>query len=152
MINSPPFMFKHMKNDERVAMLFQCLRDHTQQKLYFSFRCWGIMFQRMCTSIWDTLYVCISLVWSRRWNWYLTPVVNFGEVRKAQLAKSTLQAGAPGIFSNLLRSVQMLRECGVQKAVGSYCTYSSLVKLQPWFLSLRWKRRPAFGQNCSLGA
>ena len=24
------------------------------------------------------------------WNWYLTPVVNFGEVRRAQLAKSTL--------------------------------------------------------------
>ena len=23
------------------------------------------------------------------WNWYLTPVVNFGEVRRAQLAKST---------------------------------------------------------------
>ena len=25
-----------------------------------------------------------------RWNWYLTPVVNFGEVRSVQLAKSTL--------------------------------------------------------------
>ena len=24
------------------------------------------------------------------WNWYLTPVLNFGEVRRAQLAKSTL--------------------------------------------------------------
>ena len=24
------------------------------------------------------------------WNWYLTPVVNFGEVQRAQLAKSTL--------------------------------------------------------------
>ena len=28
--------------------------------------------------------------WKPCWNWYLTPVVNFGEVRKAQLAKSTL--------------------------------------------------------------
>ena len=31
----PPCLFKHMKNDERVAMLFQCLLDHTQHKLYF---------------------------------------------------------------------------------------------------------------------
>ena len=35
MIISPPCLFKHMKNDERVAMLFQCLLDHTQHKLYF---------------------------------------------------------------------------------------------------------------------
>ena len=26
---------KHIKNEESVAMLFQCLLDHTQQKLYF---------------------------------------------------------------------------------------------------------------------
>ena len=35
MIISPPRLFKHMKNDERVPMPFQCLLDHTQQKLYF---------------------------------------------------------------------------------------------------------------------
>ena len=35
MIISPPCLFKHRKNDERVAMFFQCLLDHTQQKLYF---------------------------------------------------------------------------------------------------------------------
>ena len=35
MIISPPCLFKHMKNDECVAMLFQCLLDHPQQKLYF---------------------------------------------------------------------------------------------------------------------
>ena len=29
MIISPPCLFKHMKNDERVAMFFQCLLDHT---------------------------------------------------------------------------------------------------------------------------
>ena len=34
MIISLPCLFKHMKNDERVAMLLQCLLDHTQ-KLYF---------------------------------------------------------------------------------------------------------------------
>ena len=38
-------------------------------------------------------------------------MVNFGEVRRAQLAKSTphLHAGAPGICSDFLRSVQMLK-------------------------------------------
>ena len=44
-------------------------------------------------------------------------MVNFGEILRAQLAKSTphLQAGAPGISSDLLRSVQMLkREWGVE--------------------------------------
>ena len=48
----------------------------------------------------------------------LTPVVNFGEVRRAQLAKSTLLTstlGPPGIFSDLLRCIQMLhREWGAE--------------------------------------
>ena len=35
MIISPPCLLKHMKNDERFTMLFQCLLDHTQHKLYF---------------------------------------------------------------------------------------------------------------------
>ena len=35
MIISPPCLFKYLKNGERVAMLFQCLLDHTQHKLYF---------------------------------------------------------------------------------------------------------------------
>ena len=50
----------------------------------------------------------------------------------------------------------------MQKAMVSYLTYSSLVKLQPWFLSLQWKtclwaelqpwclncsERPGLGQN-----
>ena len=35
MIISLPCLFNHMKNDEHVAMLFQCLLDHTQHKLYF---------------------------------------------------------------------------------------------------------------------
>ena len=37
MIISPPCLFKHLKNDERVAMLFQCLLNHTQLKLYICF-------------------------------------------------------------------------------------------------------------------
>ena len=43
--------------------------------------------------------------------------MNFGEVRRAHLAKYTthLLAGAPGIFSDLLRSVQILkREWGAK--------------------------------------
>ena len=36
----------------------------------------------------------------------------------------------------------------MQRAMGSYCTYSSLVKLQSWFLSLR--ARPAFGRTAAL--
>ena len=35
MIISLSCLFKHMKNDEHVTMFFQCLLDHTQQKLYF---------------------------------------------------------------------------------------------------------------------
>ena len=58
----------------------------------------------------------------------------------SQIHSPHLLVGAPGIFSDLLRFVKMLkREWGVQKATGSYCTYSSLVKLQPRFLSLQWK-------------
>ena len=38
----------------------------------------------------------------------------------------------------------------MRKAAGSYRTYSSLVKLQPWFLSLLWKT--CIRQNCSLGS
>ena len=44
---------------------------------------------------------------------YLTPVVNFGEVRRAQLAKSILVTSMlelPGILSDLSRSVQMLKK------------------------------------------
>ena len=35
MIISQTCLFKHMKSNEHVAMLFQYLLDHTQQKLYF---------------------------------------------------------------------------------------------------------------------
>ena len=79
------------------------------------------------------------------WNWYLTPVVSFGEVWRAQLAKSTLLTstlGPLGIVSDLLRYVEMLKIKWVQKAMGSYHTYLSLVKLQPWFLHLQWKTCP----------
>ena len=58
----------------------------------------------------------------------------------SQIHSPHLHVGAPGIFSDLLRSVQMLkRESGVRKATGSYRTYLSLIKLQPGCLILRRK-------------
>ena len=47
--------------------------------------------------------------------------------------------GPLGVFSDLLRSVQMPKREWVRKATGSYHTYTSLFKQQPWSLSLRWK-------------
>ena len=81
----------------------------------------------------------------------LTPVVNFGDVRKVQLVKSILSpaVGAPAILSDRLRSVQMLkREWGAEKREAT-APIQSLVKLQPCFLSLRWKT--CLRQNCGLG-
>ena len=72
------------------------------------------------------------------------PVVNFGEVRKTQLAKSTLLTSTLGslesfqIFDGQFR---YKRESGVRKATGSYRTYLFAVK-----------ERPAFGQSCNLGS
>ena len=63
----------------------------------------------------------------------------------SQIHSPLLHVGAPGIFSDLLRSVQMLkREWGAR----SYRTYPSLVKLGFWVCG----GRPAFEQNCSLGS
>ena len=57
MIITRPWLFKHLKNDERVAIHFQCLMDiHNKNWISVSFRCWEITFERVYTSIWDTLY------------------------------------------------------------------------------------------------
>ena len=76
-------------------------------------------------------------------NWYLTLVVNFGEVGRSQLPNplSSPPHWCTWDFSDLLRSVQMLkRESGVRKATGSYRTYLiPVVKLQPGFLRLQWR-------------
>ena len=69
----------------------------------------------------------------------------------SQIHSLHLLVGAPGIFSDLLRVVQMLkRESRVRKATGSYRTYSSLVNcnLGSWVCN----GRPAFRQNCTIGA
>ena len=96
---------------------------------------------------------------------YLTPVVNFGEVRRTQLAKSIL------LTSTLvpLRSIKICSNAkervGVMKATGNYRTYRSLVKQQPGFLREREREREtdrererereretSFEQNYGLGS
>ena len=89
-------------------------------------------------------------LWSgqkRWWNWYLTSVVNFGEVWMAQVAKSTL------LTSMLVRlgSVQMLkREWGAESKgkLPHLFIPSKTAAFGSWVCS----GRPTFGQNCSLGA
>ena len=107
---------------------------------------WLCLNKRRICQKWGRRVIGISgfLIWSKtlmelifnpsgEFQWSLEGPVS-------QIHSPHLQAGAPRIFSDLLRSVLMLkRERGLQKATGSYCTYSSLVKLQPWFLSLRLK-------------
>ena len=84
-------------------------------------------------------------LWSSQklwWNWYLTTVVNFGDVRRAQLAKSTLLTSSLvplGSFRSFKVCSDAKERVGRGKQRESYRTYSSLVKLQPSFLSLQWK-------------
>ena len=60
----------------------------------------------------------------------------------SQIHSPHLHADVPGIFSDLLRSVQMLKREWNAESNGNYRTYPFLVKLQPWFLSLQWKTCP----------
>ena len=71
---------------------------------------------------------------------------------------STLVPLGLGTFSELLRSIQMLkrerereRERGLRRATeGTTAPIQSMVKVQPWFLSLRWKT--CLRQNYSLSS
>ena len=91
-----------------------------------------------------------SLIWSKTLTELIfnPPLVNFGEVMRAQFAKFTLCTSTWCPW-DLFRSFNVWSD-GVQKVTGSNRTYSSVVKLQPWFLSLQW--RSAFGQNCNVGS
>ena len=79
-------------------------------------------------------------------NWYLTPVMNFGEIRRAQLAKSTLLTSTlvPLVCSDAKERV------GCGKKWDGTTLIQFLVKLKPYFLSLRWKA--CLRQNCNLGS
>ena len=57
----------------------------------------------------------------------------------SQIHSPHLHVAAPGIFSRLLRSAQMLKREWGAESNGNLLHYSSLVKLQTLFLSLRWK-------------
>ena len=67
MIISPPCLFKHMKNNERVSKLIQCLLDHTQQKLYFCLI--SLLRNNVSNSVYINLrhsvYVCLHMCESR---------------------------------------------------------------------------------------
>ena len=55
-----------------------------------------------------------------------------------------IHVGAPGIFSDLLKSVQMLKREWGTESKGSYRTYWIPGKLQPWFKNrpVVWVVRP----------
>ena len=72
----------------------------------------------------------------------------------SQIHSPHLHIGAHGILSDILRSVQMLKRererGGCRKQWEATATIQTLVKLQPWLVSLRWKIW--LWQNCSLGS
>ena len=78
---------------------------------------------------------------------------NFGEIQRAQLAKSTLLTsslvplGPLQIFFKVCSEAKERVGCGNQREATA--PIKSIVKMQPWFLSLRWKT--CLRQNCILG-
>ena len=118
--------------------------------------CWNsIKFFLRLHVINKLLYGCY-VIWSGQipwWNWYLTPVVNFDEARRAHLAKYTLPPPRRCPW-DLFRNVKVCGDakervgCGKQREPTA--PIQSLVKMHHWFLSLRWK--PFFRQNCSPGS
>ena len=69
-------------------------------------------------------------------------MLNFGEVRRAQLAKATLLTSTLmplGTFRSFKFCSDTKERVVVRKTTGSYRTYPCLVKLQPGFLKLHWK-------------
>ena len=79
--------------------------------------------------------------------------MNFGEVWRAQLAKSTLRTSTlvpMGYFQifKVYSDAKCRVGCGKQREATA--PIQSLVKLQPWFLSLRWKT--CLRQNYILGS
>ena len=115
---------------------------------------------------WKDMHICIwgwrvigisgSLIWSKTlMGLIFKPYGEFRWSPVSQIHSHHILVGAPGIFTDLLRSVQMIkRESGVRKETGSYPIYSipgktealvpelavgdlSLAELQPRFLRLQ---------------
>ena len=91
------------------------------------------------------------------WNWYLTSVVNFGEVKRASLChihSPSPPSWCPGDIFRSFKVCQVLERererVGCRKQCEATSPIQSLVKLQPWFLSLRLKI--CLRQICSLGS
>ena len=99
------------------------------------------------------------------WDWYLTPMVNFGKIRRAQLAKSTLLTSTQLGPWDLFRSFKVCsdakereREWGAEShgklphlfipsktttLVPEFAVKDRLwAELQPWCLSLQCKTCP----------
>ena len=96
-------------------------------------------------------------LWSRQkpwWNWYLTPMVNFGEVRRVQLAKSTLSSPPCWCTWDLLRSFKVCSHvkervgCGKQREAPAPIHPSKTVTWDSWICS----GGPASELNCDLGS
>ena len=104
-----------------------------------------------------------SLIWSKTlMELIFNPCCDFRwspEGPVSQIHPPHLHVAVPGIFWNISRSVQMLKTEWMQKATGSYCTYSIPIKsavlvpefavedlppaeLQPRFLRLQWMTCP----------
>ena len=67
------------------------------------------------------------------WSWYLTPVVNLGEVRRAQLAKSSLLISMLVPLGSFKVCLDAKERVGCGKQRKATAPIKSLVKLQPEF-------------------
>ena len=79
--------------------------------------------------------------------------MNFGQVRRIQLAKSTLFTSTLvplGSFQIFEVYSEAKERVGSGEQGEATAPIQSLVNLQPWFLSLRWKT--CLRENCSLGS
>ena len=123
-------------------------------QLRIIYRSWKfrLSFLKAFVVLWGQRVIGISgaLIWSKPWwNWYLTPAVNFGEARRAQLAKSILLTstllplGSFKVCSDAKEKVA----CGKQRKLPHLSIPN---KTADRFLSLRWKT--CLEQNCSLGS
>ena len=111
--------------------------------------------QNTCYWIWGRRVIGISgsLIWSET---LMKLIFNpFGEFRwslegpVSQIHSTHLLVGAPGIFQIFKVCSDAKERVGCGKQREATAPIKSLVKLQPWFLSLRWKT--CLRQNCSLG-
>ena len=85
---------------------------------------------------------CGFVIWSKT---LMELIFNLCSEFQLSLEAQLATLGPLGSFQIFKGLFRCSRESGVQKATRRNCTYSSLVKLQPWFVSLQWK-------NCSLGS